>query len=261
MGKRSAKILVVDTETTGLSAKTDSIIEIGMCVVHFEGKVFQGLGDVLESFINPETLIPEEASNINHITDDMVKDAPTYLDQNLRTRVNALCEECDYITGHNLPFDMRFLIAYSTGFEKFTKEKQICTLRAARHIWPMLKNHKLAFIRTELLTDELKSLGKHHNLFESLQNHRALSDVFIDVALLKLIMDKGACGTKSWKKFILKTLEPTPVNKLPFGKYRGRLFTEIAEKDPAYLRWLLQQDWFQQKENLALWTKKLLEDL
>lgn len=30
---------------------------------------------------------------------------------------------------------------------------------------------------------------------------------------------------------------------LPFGKYRGKLLVDIAEDDPQYLHWLLEQEW------------------
>jgi DNA polymerase III epsilon subunit-like protein len=259
MGKSQCNVLLVDTETTGLSSATESIIELGMCIVHFEGKKFQGIGKTLQTFIDPEEKIPEFITEINHITNDMVKDAPTYEDQNLRSQVNALCDEADYISAHNLQFDMKFLLAYSQGFEQFTADKQICTLRAVRHTYPTLSNHKLAFLRTEVLEDELAGLAKQHTLFESLQDHRALSDVLIDVALLKLIMDQGACGTKSWREFIQKIKNPPPPNKLNFGKYRGHLVTDAVKKDPRYFRWLLTQDWFKNdRADLAFWVRKLL---
>lgn len=34
---------------------------------------------------------------------------------------------------------------------------------------------------------------------------------------------------------------------MPFGKYEGRTLDELAEQEPAYLRWLMKQDWFEQR--------------
>jgi uncharacterized protein (DUF3820 family) len=41
-------------------------------------------------------------------------------------------------------------------------------------------------------------------------------------------------------------MSDTPVI-IPFGKYKGREVTEIAQRDPAYLQWLGQQDWAREK--------------
>lgn len=60
--------VILDTETTGLNG---SIIEIS--IIHAQtGNV------LLDSLINPERSIPGEASAIHGITDEMVKDAPTF---------------------------------------------------------------------------------------------------------------------------------------------------------------------------------------
>ncbi|HEY9077498.1 MAG TPA: 3'-5' exonuclease [Anaerolineaceae bacterium] len=60
----------LDTETTGLE-KTDEIIEIS--IVDDEGKI------LFESLVKPGRPVPPEATQIHHITDDMVKTAPSWL--------------------------------------------------------------------------------------------------------------------------------------------------------------------------------------
>jgi len=37
---------------------------------------------------------------------------------------------------------------------------------------------------------------------------------------------------------------------IPFGKYKGRLVDEVLIDDPAYLQWLVGQDWFRAKFNI-----------
>lgn len=66
------KYVVFDLETTGLDTNNDSIIEIGAV------KVENGIiTETFESLINPEMPIPENASKVNKITDDMVEGCPT----------------------------------------------------------------------------------------------------------------------------------------------------------------------------------------
>ncbi|MFA6866702.1 MAG: exonuclease domain-containing protein [Clostridia bacterium] len=64
--------VVFDLETTGLDTTNDKIIEIGAV------KVVKGrITETFECLINPECPIPIGASNVNHITDEMVEDCHT----------------------------------------------------------------------------------------------------------------------------------------------------------------------------------------
>ena len=67
-----ATFIAFDTETTGLSSTTDRVIEIG--AIKFDKT---GIIDKFETLINPQKPIPVECTEINHITNEMVKDAPT----------------------------------------------------------------------------------------------------------------------------------------------------------------------------------------
>ena len=63
--------IVYDLETTGFSCNYDKIIEIAAIKVE-GGK----LADEFSALVNPERSIPYDASSVNGITDNMVKDAP-----------------------------------------------------------------------------------------------------------------------------------------------------------------------------------------
>jgi DNA polymerase-3 subunit alpha (Gram-positive type) len=66
-------IIGFDLETTGLEKKYDRIIEIGL--VKFDEKTFE-IVDTFSTFVNPEIPIPELISNITHIFDADVENAP-----------------------------------------------------------------------------------------------------------------------------------------------------------------------------------------
>lgn len=102
------RFIAIDTETTGLSATTDRIVSIG-AVIYENGKQVHEF----YSLVNPERHISEEASRVNGITDDMVKDAPSEHDV-----CRQLLEFCgDAVFGKTL------FIAYNAKFDaKFIKE-------------------------------------------------------------------------------------------------------------------------------------------
>ena len=62
--------VVLDLEMTGLSAKTDHIIEIGAIKIK-DGKII----DQMECLVNPKCKIPTRVSELTGITDEMVMDA------------------------------------------------------------------------------------------------------------------------------------------------------------------------------------------
>ena len=66
-------IIFFDLETTGLDVSTDRIVEL--CYIKVEPN---GNEETCSMRINPERHIPEESSNIHGITDEDVKDCPTF---------------------------------------------------------------------------------------------------------------------------------------------------------------------------------------
>ena len=166
---------VLDLETTGLSAKTEKITEIGIMKIKD--------GEVLEEFcefVNPKKHIPERVQEITKITDDMVKDAPTI--EEIFPKVLEFIKGT-VLVAHNATFDIGFLktIAKDLGYEfDYT---YVDTLPLARKLYPELKKHKLGKI-AEYLKIKVEVA------------HRALDDVDTTVKVLREMMktlkDRGA---------------------------------------------------------------------
>lgn len=104
--------VVVDTETTGLSAAQEEIIEIG--AVAFRYADDGSIGDVCATFgalQEPSKPIPADITRITGITDEMVKGQTIP-----REKLNALITEADIIIAHNAGFDRPFLERFSIAF-------------------------------------------------------------------------------------------------------------------------------------------------
>lgn len=89
--------VILDTETTGLEGR---IVEIS--IIKTDGSI------LLDTLANPECPIPENASAIHGITDEMVKDAPTF--SQVYEQVKQITQAASRVVIYNAEFDTSILI-------------------------------------------------------------------------------------------------------------------------------------------------------
>ncbi len=93
-----AKKLFIDLETTGVDAVKDRICQIA--IINVDGTEYSSL-------INPERVIPDEATKIHGITNAMVLDAPKFGE--VAERVRDMLAAADHFVAYNGIFDFQFL--------------------------------------------------------------------------------------------------------------------------------------------------------
>lgn len=130
------KFVAFDLETTGTKPSADMIVEVG-AVLFENDSAIKGYG----SLINPGIPIPPDASAVNGISDDMVRDKPRIAD--------ILCEFSDFcgdlpLVAHNAPFDFKFLLE-DVKLHRAPAPRGIVldTLPLARRVFPGLPNYRL----------------------------------------------------------------------------------------------------------------------
>lgn len=130
--------VVFDLETTGLNYNTCKIIEIGAVKIE-KGKITQ----TFSTFVNPQCHIPEDATKKNNITDDMVKNAPTF-EQVFPDFFKFI--EGSTLVAHNINFDLPF-ISYYARLIGYTIENptQDTYLIVQKHLG-QLRNFRLATV-------------------------------------------------------------------------------------------------------------------
>ena len=96
---------ILDLETTGFKPGPAKITEVA--IIFYE----DGKEERFESFVNPECHIPDEITNITHITDEMVKDSPTI--KELAPILHDMLKDKIFVS-HNVPFDWSFFDYFFT---------------------------------------------------------------------------------------------------------------------------------------------------
>ena len=110
-----AKVLILDTETTGLDSSRDRIIELALILVDVDkatGLPLQ-VQEVFDELEDPGRPIPAEATRVTGITDAMV--AGKRLDE---ARIAELMKGVDLVIAHNARFDRGFVEARLPGFSQ-----------------------------------------------------------------------------------------------------------------------------------------------
>ena len=176
------EFVVFDLETTGLSAGSDRITEIGAVKVK-NGEVV----DVLNTFVNPERHIPEKITALTGITDAMVKDAP---DEAQALKLwEEFCPKDAVLVAHNADFDCSFMSAAFARQGKNFKNTYIDTVTISRALYKELKNHKLDTVANYLKVGDFN-------------HHRACDDAAVLAKIfVRMLSDiQQRCGINTIQK-------------------------------------------------------------
>ena len=210
---------VLDTETTGLSAYYDEIIEIGILRVRNNIIV-----DQYSQLIKPEYEIDSFITSLTGITNEMLVGMPSILD--VKEDVLSFIGD-DIILGHNTAFDIRFI---NEGLQCTLSNQYMDTMQFARKVYPELKHHRLS--------DLAEYLGLPNN------KHRSIPDCITTKELYDAVKatmeDKSLSIEDLWvsskysggKNIDISTITPTSVEIDEEGFFYGKhvVFTGKLER-------------------------------
>ncbi len=171
---RDTSFVVVDVETTGLSAAEHRITEIAL--VRLES------GQITESFqslVNPEQFISPFITQHTGITNAMVYDKPRFREIVPEIKNFFAKSESPVLVGHNVKFDHGFLLAsFGRAGERFHAHGPLCTCRLARRLLPQLRSKSL------------KSVQDHFGIRNPRQ-HRAMADAEATAKILAHFIEQA----------------------------------------------------------------------
>lgn len=166
--ERLSDFVAFDVETTGLHGTHDEIIQL--TAIRFQE--WEPV-EIFSTFVNPKKAIPEEASRVNNITDDMVASAPP---------IEAVIKDFDAfigksnLLGHNILFDLKFLDYAGSEYYQ-TKRKYYDTLELAR------------LLDLSVINNKLSTLCEHFYIMDGKSAHRSDADALACGLLFKRLVD------------------------------------------------------------------------
>ena len=242
--KLTKPICFFDLETTGINITKDRIVEISIL------KVFpNGTEESKTWLVNPEMHIPDEVVAIHGVSNERVANEPTF--KELSRDIYKMIKDSDLAGFNSNRFDIPLLAE-----EMLRAEVDFD-----------MKNTLAVDVQTIFHKKEQRTLSAAYKFYcnESLENaHSAEADTNATYQVLKAQLDKYddlENSTKflaefsAHKKFAdfagFIAFNKEGLECFSFGKHKGKLVTDVLEKEPGYFGWLLNADF-------PLYTKKVL---
>ncbi len=232
-------IVFFDIEATGLNVATDRIVEL--CYIKLSPN---GTEEVKTLRFNPEKHISEEASAVNGIHDEDVKDCPTFKER--AATLAHTFQGCDFAGFNSNHFDIPLLV------EEFIRAGVDFNISGAKFVDVQGIFHKM----------ERRDLTAAYQFYcnKDLTNaHTAEADTRATLEVLEAQLDRYKDTLHNSVPFLAEfsrrnrnvdlagkiVYNDQNVETINFGKYRGRSVTEVLRRDPGYFSWVMQGDFTQ----------------
>lgn len=227
-------IVFIDLETTGINIATDRILEIAIIKILPDRSKL-----VKHKLINPQMPIPKASSDIHGITDDKVKDAPTF--KEVANELKQFIDNAD-LSGYNSNrFDIPLLM------EEF--------LRAG--ILLEMTNRRMLDVQTIFHLMEKRTLGAAYKFYcekELIDAHSAEADASATWEILEAQLTRYEhlgntvetvlqfTGEEKFVDFARRFIFDNDVEVFNFGKHKGRSVSEVLKAEPQYYDWMMKGD-------------------
>ncbi|MEX2380357.1 MAG: exonuclease domain-containing protein [Vicingaceae bacterium] len=242
--KLTRPIVFFDLETTGVEVAKDRIVEISILKLHPDGKK-----EIKTRRVNPEMPIPPGSTEIHGISDEDVKDEPTFAA--LAKSLAQFIGNSDLAGYNSNKFDVPLLV------EEF--------LRVGVDF--DLENRKLVDVQNIFHKMEQRTLVAAYKFYcgkDLVDAHSAEADIKATYEVLEsqieryeeLENDIDFLSEFSKRNNTVDLMGRIVYNEenievFNFGKHKGKPVSEILDKDPSYYNWMMNGDF-------PLYTKKVL---
>jgi DNA polymerase-3 subunit epsilon len=227
-------LAVIDLECTGMNLSTDRIVESAIVKILPDGRKM-----VKRKLINPEIPIPASISEIHGITDEMVKDAPTF--RQVANEIRQFIDNADLAGYNSNRFDIPMLV------EEFLRVSLDFDFRNRRlidvqKIFHMMEQRTLTaaykFYCNGNLDNAHSAEADANATWEVLQSQiERYPQLGLTIeSILKCI------GEENTVDFARRMIMENGREIFNFGKHKGRAVTDVLKAEPQYYDWMMKGD-------------------
>jgi len=242
----SKPLAFFDLETTGINLATDRIVEIAIVKI-----MPDGTKTVKRKLINPEMPIPAGASAVHGITDEMVKDAPTF--RQVANEIKQFLDNADLGGFNSNRFDVPILVEefLRVGLD-FTIDGR--KLVDVQRIFHMMEQRNLSaaykFYCNKPLEDahsaEADATATWEVFDAQIERYSQLGNTVESV--VKVI------GEEDIVDFARRFVKEKGVEVFNFGKHKGKPVLQVLKEEPQYFDWMMRGEF-------SLNTKQKLQEI
>jgi len=239
-------LCVFDLETTGLNISKDRIVQIAILKIHPSGKK-----EELNLLINPEMNISDSNSAIHGVTNEMVKDSPTFKDAG--SEIVAFIGTSDLAGYNSNKFDIPVLaeefLRADIEFDLSTKD---CV--DIQNIFHKMEQRTLVAAYKFYCSKELTNA--HDAMADTVATWEVFEKQLEQYDNLKPKIDFLADFSRNSVHKNIDFAGRLAINEnneaiYNFGKHKGKTIKEISVSEPGYYGWMLEADF-------PRYTKKIL---
>jgi len=227
-------LVFIDLETTGVNLSTDRIVEIAIIKVMPDGSK-----SIKRKILNPQIPISETSSAIHGITNEKVKDAPTF--KQVANELKQFIDDADFSGYNSNRFDIPLLM------EEFLRAGITIDMANRRmldvqHIFHMMEKRTLEaaykFYCEKELQDahsaEADAAATWEILEAQLTRYQHLGNT-LDTIL-------QFTGEEKFVDFARRFIMDNDVEVFNFGKHKGRPVSDVLRSEPQYYDWMMKGD-------------------
>lgn len=241
-------LVFFDLEATGLNLTRDRIVQIALIKLFADGRP----AEELEMKINPTVPISPEATSIHGLTNDDLKDAPTFSE--VAQRLYDFIGDSDLGGYNSNRYDVPLLQEefYRAGLFLDTGSRRLID---AQHIFyqmePRTLSAALRFYAGKEMTDAHDALADVRATVEvfrgQLRHYAGATYTREDGTVIEPFTDIDSVAEFCRDDRFLDATRrikrgPDGVPTFNFGKHAGQPVAEVFAKEPSYLKWILDKD-------------------
>lgn len=229
-------LVFFDLETTGINVTHDRIVEISLLKVYPNGKE-----EVKSRLINPEMPIPAQATAIHGISDEDVKDCPTF--KQVAKSLAQILEGADIAGFNSSRFDVPMLseefLRAGIDFD-FKKRKFIDVQIIFHRKEPRTLSAAYKFYCDKELIDAHSAEADTRATYEVLKGQlKRYEDLENDIDFLSKEFSSFNDNVDFAGRMIY---DENGIEVFNFGKHKGKSVSSILKNEPSYYSWIMEGD-------------------